>query len=299
MDLRAVRYAVTLAEELHFGRAAQRHFISQQPFGQRVRQLERELGFALFARSSRRVSLTPRGELFVAKAQQVLDQLDELADTAAPVPDTDNLVLGVLGFGLAELWAPARQALALEAPAVRLAFRDLDLVTQHRLVLTGEIDAGIVFHLGPMEGLVFDVAFVAPRVAVVPASSELAHRQVLRPADIADARWAPMVSTTAEMAGWLGPAAGQAHQRQALRRPESVASVVATTGAIGLHAAPAARYYPRPDVRYVPLEGPGCAIAVATREHDTRPAVQALRRAVATTLGMSALARRSDHNFFQ
>lgn len=288
MDLRTIRYAITLSEELHFGRAAQRHYISPQPFGQHIKQLERELGFRLFERTSRRVSLTKRGELFVLKAAEALERFDELAAESG-APGDDTLVVGVLGFGMAELWHSARASLERESPSVRLVHRDLDLATQHRLVLSGEVDAGILFYLGPVEGLTFDKVFHSPRVAVVPAWSELANHDFLRAADLDGQRWAPMFSTNAEMTRWLGPAAGSDTGSEAIRRPESIASVVATTGALGLHAAPAARFYPRPDVRYVPAEGPGCDVAVATREHDTRPAVQALRRAIAATLEPHAL----------
>ncbi|WP_206061253.1 LysR family transcriptional regulator [Nonomuraea basaltis] len=50
MEIRSLRYAVTLAEELHFGRAAQRHFIAPQPFGRHIQRLEREVGRRLFER---------------------------------------------------------------------------------------------------------------------------------------------------------------------------------------------------------------------------------------------------------
>ncbi|SEG95936.1 regulatory helix-turn-helix protein, lysR family [Nonomuraea solani] len=79
MDIQALRYAVTLAEELHFGRAARRHHISAQPFGRHIRRLERELGRPLFHRTSRRVALTREGERFVLRAQAILREIDELA----------------------------------------------------------------------------------------------------------------------------------------------------------------------------------------------------------------------------
>ena len=75
MEIQALRFVVTLAEELHFGRAAKRHFISAQPFGRHVQRLEHELGARLFERTSRRVSLTPAGERFVERAQAVLADL--------------------------------------------------------------------------------------------------------------------------------------------------------------------------------------------------------------------------------
>lgn len=291
MDLQAVRFAVTLSEELHFGRAAQRHYISAQPFGQRVRQLERELGFALFERTSRRVSPTLRGEIFVAKAREALVQFEELGRKDAAPAVRDSLLVGILGFGLAELWSSARRSFQQEAPQVRLKHRDLDLVSQHRLVQSGEVDAGIVFYLGPVEGLVFELVYYAPRVAVVPAWSDLARQDFLHVSDLEGQQWVPIVSTSDAMTSWLGPAAAtDARHLDTLRRPEAVPIVVGTTGAVGLHAAPAARYYPSPDVRYVPTEGPGCHVAVATRVGDDRPAVQALRRVISSAVAVQTLA---------
>jgi DNA-binding transcriptional LysR family regulator len=290
VDVRAVRYAVTLAEELHFGRAAQRHFITGQAFGQRIKQLEHELGYPVFARTSRRVALTARGEAFVARAREVLEVFAELGEPPPATRDEDAVVVGVLGFGLAGLWRSVRETLQVASPGVRLVHRELDLLSQHRMVQSGEVDAGIVFDLGPVEGLQLDRVYDTARVAVVPAWSSWADRDHLSAADLESARWVPMASPTAEMTAWLGPAAPPGRRStDAVRRPEAIASVVATTGAVGLHAAPAAAYYPHPDVRYVPAEGPGCQIAVATREGDDRPAVQALRQAVTAALELQRL----------
>ncbi|MFC5835704.1 LysR family transcriptional regulator [Nonomuraea insulae] len=82
MEIRSLRYAVTLAEELHFGRAARRHFIAAQPFGRHIQRLEREVGRRLFERTSRKVVLTPAGERLVAEARRVLAAVDGLAEVA-------------------------------------------------------------------------------------------------------------------------------------------------------------------------------------------------------------------------
>src|SRR6185312_11314012 len=118
MKIQSLRYVITLAEELHFGRAARRHYIVPQAFGREVQRLERELGVRLFDRTSRRVALTPAGEQFVGRARRVLAQVDELARIAedGPPPDTAVLRVGVLGFGLADRWPQMCELVAAQHP---------------------------------------------------------------------------------------------------------------------------------------------------------------------------------------
>src|SRR5687767_11193742 len=77
LDLRALRYFVAAAEELHFTRAAARLFVAQQVLSREVQKLERQLGVALFVRSTRRVALTADGERLLAHARQLLALHDQ------------------------------------------------------------------------------------------------------------------------------------------------------------------------------------------------------------------------------
>src|SRR5205823_11055291 len=82
MELRHLRYFVTVATELHYARAARRLFISQPALSQQIRSLEGELGFKLLQRNSRGVRLTPEGEAFLREAKIVVCDADHAVAVA-------------------------------------------------------------------------------------------------------------------------------------------------------------------------------------------------------------------------
>ncbi|WP_406231789.1 LysR family transcriptional regulator [Nocardia sp. NBC_01009] len=84
-----------MADELHFGRAADRHYVSAGHFGRRIQQVERVLGHKVFHRTSRRVQLTPAGFGIVAQARVVLAALDKLCEISERIPHEDVDVLWV------------------------------------------------------------------------------------------------------------------------------------------------------------------------------------------------------------
>lgn len=288
MEIQALRYVVTLAEELHFGRAAQRHFISAQPFGQRVQHLERELGARLFERTSRQVRLTRAGERFIERARVVLAELDGLREIAADEAYSAQahvVRLGVLGFGAADRWQSLRDAVGAQWPGLTLEYRDLDFMDQYDAVRRGEVDVAVVQFVGELDGVDFEPILSSPRVAVVPAGSELSEAPSLAATDLAGVGWLEVDSQEPRLRSWVGSATDPGGVL--VRHPAAIPAAVATTGRVSLHAAAAARYYPRPDVRFIPVEGPPVEIAVATRSGDQRPAVAAFRRAAALTRSLT------------
>jgi DNA-binding transcriptional LysR family regulator len=282
MDLQELRYAVTLADELHFGKAARRHFISEQPFGRHIRRLEREVGCRLFERTSRRVSLTRAGERLVADARRILAAVDGLADLARQENrgTEGQVTVGVLGFGLAERWEVLLELVSSQVPDLEVRYRELDLVSQHEVVRLGYVDIGIVQDVGPVDGLVFDHVLTMPRVAVVPTRSPYADAGCLTASEAEEASWISMAEGNPGMRAWAGPAAQARGPGTGVCSPAAIPAAVATTGRLGLHAEGAARYYPRPDVRFIPTEGPPCEIVLAAREGDRRPLVTAFQRAI-------------------
>ncbi|WP_236795190.1 LysR family transcriptional regulator [Amycolatopsis sp. GM8] len=288
MDVRSLRYALTLAEELHFGRAARAHFIAAQPFGRRIQELERELGTRLFERTSRRVSLTAAGERFMPRARRVLAQLDSLMEAAEGDHVEPVLRVGVLGFGLADRWAVTRSVLARYRPELELAYVELDWVNQYDAVRTGEVDVAIVHNVGGADDLVVESVMDTGRYAVVPAESELADADHLTDADVFDH---PLIALVGQpgLSDWSGD--GPRGNRVGVRSPANIPIAVATTGCLSLHGEPAARFFPHPGVRYLPLDdGPHAIVAIASRKRERRDTVAAFRSAVHASAAMERLA---------
>jgi DNA-binding transcriptional LysR family regulator len=285
MDLRSLRYAVTLAETLHFGRAADLHYIAAQPFGRRIQALERELGTPLFTRTSRRVALTAAGERFVPRARKILAQLDALVEQVEG-PREDVLRIGVLGFGLADLWPDVRALVESRCPALDLVTVELDWENQYDALRAGEVDVALVHDVGGADDLALDRAPELDRYAVVPVGSELGEADRLTLDDVGGHRWISPVGSQPGLAEWGDPGR---RGRVAVRSPAGGPTAVATSGWLGMHAEPARRFFPHPGVRYVPLEGPKATVAVATRPDDRREAVGVFRAAARAVAG-------TDHN---
>lgn len=277
MDVRSLRFALTLADELHFGRAAGAHYIAAQAFGRRIQELERELGTKLFERTSRRVALTPAGERFLPRARRVLAQMDDLMRTAEGDHCDPVLRIGILGFGLADRWPATRALLARHRSDIEISYVELDWETQYDAVRTGEVDVAVVHDVGGADDLVVEHVMDNERYAVVPAESELAAADRLTELDVVDRpRITPVGQPGLEAWGGGEPARGGVE----VRSPASVAAAVAVTARIGFHAEPATRFFPHPGVRYLPLDGPRAVVAVASRARDRRDAVVAFRLAV-------------------
>lgn len=146
MEIRHLRYFVAVAEELHFGRAAQRLHIQQPPLSRQIQDFEAELGFPLFERSRRRVELTPAGTALLGRARQVFDALDVAIRDArsASEGESGRLVVGYpssLAYsGLTELL----RAFRTRFPSVEISLRELPPADQIDGLKAGSLDVGFV-----------------------------------------------------------------------------------------------------------------------------------------------------------
>ena len=147
MELRHLRYFRAVAEELHFGRAAQRLLIAQPPLSQQIRQLERELGVELLIRSTRNVELTPAGQAYLGRTIAILDAVDDAADLARRVADgtTGRLTIGCVGSATYSVLPRLVRALSELLPDVDVRVRGEMLApTQLAALAAGEIDLALL-----------------------------------------------------------------------------------------------------------------------------------------------------------
>jgi DNA-binding transcriptional LysR family regulator len=142
VELRQLRYFVTLAEELHFGRAAAREHIVQSALSQQIQRLERELDVMLVERSTHHVRLTPSGEMFLADIRQILYRL-ECASTAAQAAVQAVPVLRVaLGDATCDSVPQVLQLFQSQYPRVEVHRIEAGLPEQCRQLVEGRLDVG-------------------------------------------------------------------------------------------------------------------------------------------------------------
>ena len=199
MELRHLRYFVAVAEEMHFGKAAQRLHIVQPALSKQISALERELGVLLFSRTKRTVAFTPAGEAFYAEARDVLRRVDRASETTKL---TAAGAMGTLEIGFTSpiIWSVLQPILRRQRetfPGVRLHLKELHSSPQIRLLREGKLDAGFVRATGPDELLEFKPVLREGIVIAVPEDHPLAGKKRIDLAKLADERFILVSRSTA------------------------------------------------------------------------------------------------------
>lgn len=181
MDSRELRYFVTVAEELNFGRAASRLGIAQPPLSRTIQQLERRLGVPLLARTSRSVSLTEAGETLLHEGRKALTAMTA-AERRTRRAGSPRLVLAMKPNSDGDL---LEKILARYGAEVELKICGIG--EQGRLLREGDADAALLrFPHDDTEGFAYEELLTEPSVAVVPRTHRLADRASVAMADLSD-----------------------------------------------------------------------------------------------------------------
>jgi DNA-binding transcriptional LysR family regulator len=191
VELRHIRCVLAVAETRHFGRAAERLFITQPALSQHVRNLERELRCQLFDRSSRRVTLTPAGEVFVAGARALLDGSDHLleATRAAQLGETGVVAIGMDCGGDAAFLTRLLTAWASAAASVRPRLMSAPRAELIDAVHSRDVDVALVFGTTAVGWATVTPLCELPLQVVLPSTHPLAQRPALEPAALRGERF--------------------------------------------------------------------------------------------------------------
>ena len=189
MEFRYVVGFVAVAEELHFGRAAERLHMAQPPLSQQIRALEKQLGVQLFERSTRSTRLTPAGEAFLPHARQILEDVD-LARRAATAGGSGEIGRVSIGFA----GASSHAAIPKLTRAVRAAHPGIALRLEGQTyagtalarVAARELDLGFVRLPALRKGVRTRVFELERLVAALPTDHRLAREKDIAVADLAD-----------------------------------------------------------------------------------------------------------------
>ncbi|MHB1486147.1 MAG: LysR family transcriptional regulator [Acidimicrobiales bacterium] len=196
MDLRQLRAFVAVAEELHFGRAARRLQMAQPALSQVVKRFERELGLALFERTTRRVTLTDAGRTLLDHGRDILAAVNAAEDATRR---THSGEIGTLRIGLTTL-APHRllprlaESHGRRHPHVRLHPENVPSVQQIERLNHYQLDAGLLWvpsHRGTLDlsQVTYRVLAYQRLVAIFPSRHPLASSTLLSMGQLAHEQW--------------------------------------------------------------------------------------------------------------
>src|SRR6478672_6204792 len=190
MELRHLRYFVAVAEELNFGRAAQRLHIAQPPLSRQIRDLEREVGTPLFERGARGVELTHAGRAFLPEVRLTLAQAERAQRTAqrAARGETGRLRVGFVEAATHSGILPdVLSFFRMHLPSIGLSLLEMDSMQQVDALREGRIDIGIVgtVPLDAERWLRAESVFAEPLVLAVPNEHALSGRRRFTLADLA------------------------------------------------------------------------------------------------------------------
>lgn len=172
MEIRHLLYFKTVAEELHFTKAATKLFISQPPLSRQIKELETELGVQLFYRDNKRVTLTDAGAYFKNEVDAILSRLDESKHMARQIQlsDSGQLKIGYISSVYQSYLAEILKAMRKEFPHIKTGLFEMPTISQIEALEQGRLDVGILRAPVLSEKLIVQTLFFDPFVVVLPSS---------------------------------------------------------------------------------------------------------------------------------
>jgi DNA-binding transcriptional LysR family regulator len=289
LDLRLVDYFVAVAEELHFGRAAERLHIAQPSLSQQIRRLEQQLGVTLLERNSRNVRLTRAGEAFLREGRRALAQA-ERAISATRAAGAELLTVGFYGSAGRALLPALLTVFRERQPVTEIIVREI-LFGNIDEILDGKVDVAFTRLMPEQTELEVEVIATEPRLLALAKTHRLASCETLTFADLRGESFIvnPMVAHDGPPARWLAEQRRRGLPGRVAAEARSTQEIMALVGAgrgVCLVPAAAALHDRHPDVVYVPVTDAEPAVVsltwLADRSSPSIKAFVAAAREVAT-----------------
>jgi len=188
IEIRRLRYFIALAEELHFGRAAQRLNISQPPLSEQIRKLEEELGVRLFERTSRNVLLTEAGRIFLAGTYRALEEVERAATAASQAQRgmAGHLKAGYLASAGVTFLPSLLRHLRTVIPGLQFEFRQFSSSAALEALARRSLDVALVRTAFGNEAFASRVIHEDRLILALPYDHPLAREPELRLAQLHD-----------------------------------------------------------------------------------------------------------------
>lgn len=253
VDLRKLRYFLAVAEELHFGRAAQRLHIAQPVLSRQIRMLEGELGTDLFLRDRRHTELTPAGEQLVQETKPLLAGADALLRRVRAAGE--GVARLTIGFMPGITLTPVVRRLREHHPGLDVRMLRTDWHDQVEVLHDARADVGIVRLPIDPAGLQIRPLYTEPRLAVVASAHPLAGKESVQVADLAADH---LLQDPDAVPEWRDISVelrtGERRPIPAIRSVEEKLELVADGQGIAVIPQSTANFYTRPGIAALPVE---------------------------------------------
>jgi LysR family transcriptional regulator, benzoate and cis,cis-muconate-responsive activator of ben and cat genes len=277
VELKQLRYFVTVAEELHFSRAAARLHLAQSALSAQIRRLEAEVGGPLLLRSTRQVELTPAGEALLAEGRAILAAADGTLGRVRALARGESASFSVASLGPVPgaLFSPLLATFSGRHPQVRMDVRAIDFSDMVSALRTGRADVAFLYAPLHEDDLEVTPLLSEPRVAVLPSTHRLAGREWLCPADLADETFVAQPDATPQEWRDYWMLVDELGHRPPISpyvgdNLEEWLYLIGRGEGVDTCPAIIARYFARPDVAFIPLRDAAPTTLVLAVHHEVR-----------------------------
>lgn len=254
VDLTAahLRSFLAVAEELHFGRAAEKLHVSPSSISEHVATLEHRIGKTLFNRTSRSVTLTEDGVRLLPLAQRAVSAMDEVVAWAKSDAERTSIRVGLAVFStqFRAIYAAAHQGM----PEIDWQITQLGFADPFRAVLDGDVDCALIPAAAPLPRRILATPLWADScVLIVAETHRLADRTAVGVSELLDETFIT-VGDASTSAHWLGSVLRDAPRTLPIARNfDEVLELCAAGVGVNVAGASGAEIYQRPGVRFVPI----------------------------------------------